>query len=92
MMRLAPLPLIALLAACEMVPPPPQDVPPEPSDACGASGYQWLVGQSLAAVTLPADLNARVLEPDDVVTMEYVATRLNIYLGQDGLVDRVTCG
>lgn len=74
------------LAACDGLPGQTAE------DACGAAGYQGLVGQPLAAITLPADLDARIIEPDTAVTLDYQPTRLNIYVGEDGLVDRVSCG
>ena len=61
-------------------------------DACGASGYQSLVGAQLASVTLPADLGARVVGPDDVVTTDFSAERLNIEVDADGRITRVYCG
>ena len=61
-------------------------------DACGASGYQSLVGAQLAAVTLPADLGARVIGPDDVVTTDFSAERMNIEVDAEGRITRVYCG
>lgn len=83
--------LIPLLAACQMAEPQP-DFRPVTEDSCGAGGYQWLVGKSLAAVTLPSDLNARVVEHGMAITMEYIGERLTISLDDTGRVDRVTCG
>lgn len=80
-------PLLAV-SACNQFPLPPA----AEEDPCGASGYRDLVGQNFAAVTLPADLNARIIGPDTAVTMDFQPERLNIYVGEDGLVDRVSCG
>lgn len=76
------LPVIAFVAACKT----------ETSDACSADGYSWLVGKQLAAVTLPADLGARVIMPDMAVTQDFRPDRLNISVGDDGVIDRVYCG
>lgn len=77
-----------LLAACE----PFEDPPDQNADACGAAGYQSLVGAQIAAVTLPADLNARVIYPDTVVTLEFNPKRLNIAVNAAGRIERVYCG
>ena len=62
------------------------------ADACGASGYQSLLGASLAAVTLPEDVNVRVIRPGDAVTMDHREDRMNIELDDDGTITRVYCG
>ena len=74
------------LAACEAAPPP------DAADACGAAGYQSLVGAPLAAVTLPADLNDRVIRPGEAVTLDFRPDRLNLELDADGTIVRVYCG
>lgn len=61
-------------------------------DLCGAADYQSLVGSNMAAVTLPAELNHRVIGPNDAVTMDYNPERLNIYTDEDGVVTEVKCG
>lgn len=73
-----------LLAACQ-----PTEGPP---DTCGAEGYQWLVGQQLAAVTLPAKAEMRIIEPGMAVTMDYKADRMNVRLDETGAIMSVTCG
>ncbi|MHA7876486.1 I78 family peptidase inhibitor [Roseivivax sp.] len=62
------------------------------ADSCGAEGYRALVGSPLAAVTLPADLDARIIRPGDMVTMDYSESRLNIALDAEGVITRVYCG
>ena len=87
---------LGLLAACAAPPAPPADTStprvPDTGDACGASGYAGLVGRPLAAVTLPADLGARIVAPDTVVTMDIRPDRLNIATDAGGIVTRVYCG
>jgi hypothetical protein len=61
-------------------------------DLCHAADYQSLVGQNIAAVTLPADLNHRVIKPGDVVTEEFNAERLNIHTDETGVITEVKCG
>ncbi|MWD27726.1 hypothetical protein E0K89_009595 [Aquicoccus sp. SCR17] len=63
-----------------------------PEDACGASGYSDLIGKNLAAVTLPTDLNARVIKPGDMVTQDFVPERLNIETNELGVIENLRCG
>ena len=79
------LPAGMLLAACE-------SGMGTVGDACGASGYQALVGSLLAAVTLPADLEARIIQPGDAVTMDFAAERMNIEVDAEGRIVRIYCG
>ncbi|WP_373355492.1 I78 family peptidase inhibitor [Pseudoroseicyclus sp. CXY001] len=89
-------PLLALsLAACT---PPPQDVPPaEDLEACGAVESQALLGATKAEAEAAlaarvADGTARILEPDAIITEEFMAGRLNVLLDEAGVVTRVSCG
>lgn len=81
------------LAACEPVTTAPvQPTLPGPSDACGASGYQGLIGQPrqvLAAMKFP--LATRVIGPDEAVTADYSEGRLNIEYGRGGLIEKISC-
>ncbi|SHI78561.1 I78 family peptidase inhibitor [Wenxinia saemankumensis] len=87
---LFPLPLIALLAACEM--PADPAAPDADPGTCGADGYQSLIGSNIAAVTLPADLDDRILYPDSMATMDYRPDRINFYVSEGGIIQRVACG
>ncbi|ETX14491.1 hypothetical protein OCH239_02700 [Roseivivax halodurans JCM 10272] len=78
--------LAAGLAACTAAEPNPS------APACGADGYQSLVGSPLAAVTLPAELPQRVIRPGEIVTMEYRADRLTIDVDEAGTITGVRCG
>lgn len=64
----------------------------EEEDACGAVQYRSLVGANIAAVSLPAALDDRVIGPDTAVTMDFVPTRLNIEIDGDGEILRLYCG
>ena len=70
--------------------------PPDAFDpvglSCGAGDYAGLIGKNLAAVTLPADLGARVIGPDTAVTQDYRPDRLNIHTDDDGTITELTCG
>lgn len=92
---IAALGLIAGLAACA---PGSEDAAGEAAvasgeDACGASGFQTLVGTSVGTLdpsTLPEP--RRIIFPGQSVTMDLQAERLNVEIGGDDLVARVYCG
>ena len=81
--HIAPLVILLSLAACKEEPP---------SDTCGAEDYAGLEGKMLAAVTLPADLGARITGPDRMVTQDYRPDRLNIWVNEAGVIERLYCG
>lgn len=84
-------PVLALAACVEVPPPAPLPVEPDP-DACRASTYQGLVGQSrrvLDGMMLPA--GTRVIGPGDAVTMDFRADRLNVEIGDSGRIERISC-
>ncbi len=78
-------PLIFLLMACAA------SIPED--DACGASGFEALVGQSqdvFAAMTFPE--TTRFIYPDTLVTMDFNAERLNFNIDENGIITGVRCG
>ncbi|MAU46606.1 MAG: hypothetical protein CMP09_17675 [Yangia sp.] len=77
--------LLGLLAACE-----PEMV--EEAGACSPERFTPLIGSNIAAVTLPADANIRVLAPNSVMTMDFNPTRVNIKHNAEGVITEVTCG
>ncbi|SMO74114.1 I78 family peptidase inhibitor [Paracoccus laeviglucosivorans] len=88
----APLALLVLAACEEQAPAPVSPSQPPTEDACGASRFQGLVGQSKDAVAkanLPED--ARIIGPNDAVTMDFRPARLNVEIGTDDRVARVGC-
>ena len=91
--RMRALPVIALIvAACAPRPDADGDAGGVVADACGASRYVASIGQPLAAVQLPRGENARVITPGSVVTTDFLPTRLNFYISDTGLIERVACG
>jgi len=66
----------------------------EPPSACEAEMWMGLIGldedQVLAEKNLPAQM--RIIHWGDMVTQDYIPSRLNIRLDQNGDVYRVTCG
>ncbi len=86
--------ILPLLAACQTAPGTPVANGPAQmgGDACGASGYAGLVGQSLGATSLPADLNMRLINPGEMVTADFAPDRLNITVNRAGQIEAVSCG
>jgi len=60
-------------------------------DTCGASQYASLIGSNFAAVTLPAEANVRIIQPDSVVTQDFRADRANIVVDANGIITAVEC-
>ena len=79
---------LAMMGGCVALTEPPGD----PRDACGASGYQSLVGANIAVVSLPADLNDRIIRPGDAVTMDFNPERINFRLDDTGRIIAIDCG
>lgn len=78
-----------LLAGCVVTEPGPV----EPTDACGASAYQYLVGKPgvmLDGMRFSTDV--RVIQHGMAVTMDYRADRLNFWLDRRDVIERVVCG
>ena len=84
------------LAAC--VPETPGDdrpaLPETANDSCGAHAAAHLIGKDAAAVSALANRRdpIRVISPGQPVTMDYLATRLNIELDAAGKIVRLNCG
>jgi hypothetical protein len=83
--------LVAALSLSACVAPAPS-VDPGP-DACKASELQYLVGQPGVVLDgMRFSQDVRVIQPGIAVTMDYSATRLNIWLDRRDVIERVTCG
>jgi hypothetical protein len=91
-MKRAILALVAgplLLAGC--VEPAP--VPGDPGGNCGAAELQYLVGQPGVVLDgMRFSQDVRVVEFGMAVTMDFNPERLNIWLDQRDVIERVTCG
>ena len=92
--RMRALPIIALaaLAACGPRPEAGGEEAAAPADTCGASRYFASIGRPLEAIALPRGENARVITPGSVVTTDFLPTRLNLYISDTGVIERVACG
>lgn len=90
-----------LLVACTTPAPPPAtgSAPAAPTaGACNAQGAQFAVGKTASASVVEdarqrsGSYMARVLRPNQAVTMEFNAQRLNLDINAAGVVTRVRCG
>ncbi|MFF7062731.1 I78 family peptidase inhibitor [Pseudomonas sp. NPDC008258] len=65
---------------------------------CEASGADFAIGKQGSAELLEqarkasGSQMARILKPNDVVTLEYRSERLNLNVNEQGVVTRVNCG
>ena len=93
----------ALLAACASAPPPaePAEIPVRgetPGHTCNAAGTDKFIGQPGTSETGAAILhatNAAALlwaPPGYMMTMEFRADRVTVYLGPDQKITRINCG
>ena len=78
------------LSACAVSDDPAVTVPGK--DICGAAEYRQRIGENIAAVSIPDDLYHRVIGPNTIVTKDYRPERLNIYVDDNGTIERVVCG
>ncbi|MCK0767230.1 I78 family peptidase inhibitor [Chromohalobacter canadensis] len=90
-----------LLAGCTGGPTPDEAPSPPPmsqDDVCGADALQDYIGQHADEATvaqLETDSDAervRVIGPNQAVTMDYRADRLNVKLDDQDTIDELTCG
>jgi len=103
MKYLLPLVVLMLSFGCARAPDPaPVYVPPpvidnglvtrEP-DSCGADALSGLMGQPEGMLrTVQITHEYRVVPFGNLVTQEYNAHRIDIYLDENGLIARITCG
>ena len=75
----------------------PRPSPPAAKD-CDATKAEWAIGEpesgellERARVAAQAK-SARFLRPNQIITMEYSSSRLNLHLGTQGVVGSVRCG
>jgi hypothetical protein len=78
-----------------------QPAPPEPATAaaaCDDSQAQWAIGKKATDADVEqarkdsGAQTARTLKPDQAVTLEFNANRLNLDLDDTGLVTAIRCG
>jgi PBP1b-binding outer membrane lipoprotein LpoB len=88
-----------LMSACSSAPATGQASEPAPvSSRCNAAPAQFAVGRNADAAlenearTRAGAKTVRVLKPNQIVTMEFNAERLNLSVDDAGRVTRVNCG
>jgi hypothetical protein len=89
-----------LLAACAQQPTAPFASPPPPpaGTACNAAPAQYAVGRPQTAPLVEEIRQrsgahiARVLRPNQVVTMEFSAERVNVVVDAENRITAVRCG
>jgi hypothetical protein len=90
MRRIRPFALFVPLALSACVAATP---PTDPENACGAAGFQGLVGQQgQIARMLVLDQPLRVIPPNSAVTMDYSPSRINFELDAADRITAVRCG
>ena len=50
-----------------------------------------MIGANVAAITIPAGLNHRIIAPDTPVTMDFNAERINFLTDANGVITSVEC-
>jgi hypothetical protein len=89
--------VLGLLAACgtgsPVAPPDGPAVPSVAEDTCGAAPYGGLVEQDATALERVLIMRqVRLIRPDQAVTMDFSAERINFWIGADNRIERITCG
>lgn len=63
------------------------------SGSCGAASYARYIGQPKSAmIGVGAAGPVRFIGPTSMPTMDHEPTRLNVHIGDDGLIKRLSCG
>ena len=84
--------MLGLLAACTQPELATDPSAPGPSDACGASKLQKLVGTPLGSIDVKSLPSApRQIGPDMAVTADYRPDRLNIEYDAKNTITKVSC-
>ena len=87
----------ALLAACSTAPANPIHGV-TPGHTCDAAGTERFLGQAGTSETGAAIMRAtkaavlRWAPPGYMLTMDFRADRVNVYLGPDGKITKINCG
>lgn len=85
-------PAMLSLAACATAEAPPV------GGQCDADAANPYLGKAADAATIEAARKAagaervRTIKPGQMVTMEYLEGRLNLYLDANGNIERIACG
>ena len=86
---------LAGVVACAPIATPP---PPMPVQQCVAEPARWAIGQAATAevverIRIDTRSNvARVIHPDQVITMEYSSERVNVRVNERNAIVGISCG
>ena len=89
--------LLALAGCSEKTPPRPAPPPPPVNADCGAGQLGAYIGREATGDVIAAirawrgDNPVRVLKPGSVMTMDYRAGRLNLFLDEQGRIKAFKC-
>lgn len=92
------IPILILLTACAETAPAPEDADLAPEAApvdlafCEGDAFANSIGQPVSAIQAALPERSRVLGPDDIATQDYRIDRLNVYVDDAGIIQRLTCG
>ena len=86
---IAILALFMVLTQCTMDDTPSRH---DAVDACSARTVDWMIGMEIENVALPEGPTLRVVGPNDFVTEDFRADRLNVYYNGTGIMERIDCG
>jgi hypothetical protein len=91
------IPLLILLAACAETPPPEEarlspEAAPVDLAFCKGDPFAESIGQPVSTIQASLPERARVLGPNDIATQDYRIDRLNVFVNEAGLIQRLTCG
>ena len=89
-----------LLAACAQQPQAPfaAPPPPPPGASCQADAAQYAIGRAQTAPLVEEIRQrsgahiARILRPNQAVTLEFLAERVNVVVDADNKITAVRCG
>ena len=89
-----------LLAACAQQPTAPfaSPPPPPPGTSCKADPAQYAIGRAQTAPLVEEIRQrsgahiARILRPNQPVTLEFLAERVNVVVDADNKITAVRCG
>ena len=90
--------LLILLVACTETAPLPEDARLAPEAApvdlafCEGEAFANSIGQPVTSIQAALPERTRVLGPDDLATQDYRIDRLNVFVDDAGIIQRLTCG
>jgi len=87
-----------ILPACTTTSPVEEEATPAQNLQCSAENLQAFVGEKLTPEltekisSRSAASVVRVIRPNQAITMDYNAARVNVHLDKDDVITMITCG